>query len=101
MNTPLELKALGAGLQVIAGFPPSRLVFKLWNDNTISIFRRVAPHDIKCLALARSLLADQCGASSESEALSPDDVRRIVRNVRKADKGADRFGREVAMKTAG
>jgi hypothetical protein len=73
----------------------------VWLDNTTSIFRRVAPHDIKYLDLARSLLAAQGGTPSESGVLSSNDVRRMTRNARKADKSADRFGREVAEKTMG
>ena len=73
----------------------------VWLDNATSIFRRVAPHDIKYLDLARSLLAAQGGTPSESGVLSSNDVRRMTRNARKADKSADRFGREVAEKTIG
>lgn len=73
-----------------------RALRAVWHSNTTAIFKQVAPSDIKHLSLARSLLADQGGTPRDSTSLSVDDVRRMVRNARMANKSADRFGREVA-----
>lgn len=70
----------------------------VWFDNVASIFHQVAPCEMEHLDLARSLLTDQGGAPSDSTVLSPDYARRMVRNARKVDKSAERFGREVAAK---
>lgn len=64
-------------------------------SNTAAIFQQIAASDIKHLALVRLLLADQGGAPRDSMSLSVDDIRRMVRNARMANKSADRFGREV------
>ncbi|KAI8944109.1 hypothetical protein F4801DRAFT_255261 [Xylaria longipes] len=71
----------------------------VWCENATSIYRALAPSEIGFLELARQLLADQGGAPTNSDTLTANDVRRMVRNSYKANKAAGVFGQEVAPKT--
>ncbi|KAI1128147.1 hypothetical protein F5Y10DRAFT_265464 [Nemania abortiva] len=70
----------------------------IWLENVTSIYRAVGPSGIgfEFLKLARQLLADQGGASTDSATLSAHDVRRMARNARKASKAADNFDPRLA-----
>ncbi|KAI1349147.1 hypothetical protein F5Y01DRAFT_317028 [Xylaria sp. FL0043] len=71
----------------------------VWCDNATPIYRAIAPSEIVYLELARQLLADQGGTSTNSAVLSPHDVQRMARNARKANNSAHVFGQEIAPRT--
>lgn len=77
---------------------------RLLNHYASTVYRQLAQLDIENDAHARALLRDQKGTGGpvpSSNSLSVQDVRRLVRNSRKATKSSERFGREIAPNTLG
>lgn len=79
-------------------------VTRLLDHYAPRIYRQLAQLDIENDSHARALLRDQKGTGGSvlsPNSLSVQDVRRLVRNSRKATKSSERFGREIASHSRG
>jgi len=71
---------------------------QVWTTSTNTIYRQVAPRCIPCEPYARSFLADQGGPAQESPLLSPEDLRRLIRNSWAVEKSITEFERKIVCK---
>lgn len=81
-----------------------RRVTELLDDYTPSVYEQIAQHDIEFDTHARALLRDQKGLKGpalEPKSLSVSDLRRLMRNSRRAVQSSNWFGREIAPHTMG
>ena len=69
---------------------------EIWHDNVTEIYTPVAARSISCEKHARRLCADHGGLKDGN--VSPQDVRRILRNAHIVKKAIVQFEKEVVCK---
>lgn len=83
---------------VIAFCSTARRYRHICSENVTTVYKHVGPRSIRCHQYARILLNDQGGPTSDSSDLTVDDVLRLLRNSRIAEKAVGKFNRDIVCR---